>query len=99
MAIKLTKTTINMAAKRGLSIQPGIGGNGNDQWKTIEITGLGDDGEPWDEFAAAYRITDDGWFFDCSCWGVEDWPLWIPDENRLRELLDLMAEDILSRRK
>ena len=82
-----------MAEKRGFSIQPSIGGNADDQWETIEITGL-TEGEPWDEFAAAYRSTDNGWFFDCSCWDAEDWPYWIRDENHLRELLDFMATEI-----
>ena len=83
-----------MAARRGISIQPGLGGNANHDWPTIEIGVIDSDGEPSDEFIAAYRESENGWFFDCTCWGAEDWPYLIRDDRHLRSLLDLIAVEV-----
>ena len=96
----ITKTTINMAARRGVSFLL----TENDQCHslktssrvdTLEISRLIGLDEPADEFAALYRITDDGLFFMGSCReNAEEWPQWIPDERTLRDLMHAIAMEV-----
>lgn len=95
-----SKITTNMALRRGIALV-------TDEWATdslgrpidrFYVTGIDDDGEPWDEFLASYQhnfAVDDASYTYCGgCWGVEDLPAWIESEKKLRAMLDTFAAEI-----
>ena len=86
----ISKTTINMAARRNVSLEIMNDAKLGD---VLEIARI-DDGEVADEFHALYRITADGLFWVSSCFNVEDWPNWIDSDAKLRSLLDLIAAEM-----
>ena len=59
----------------------------------VEITGMDEYGDAWDEYLAAYTITEGGLHYCGTCWTGEDHdlPNWIPDEAALRAHLDGFA--------
>ena len=90
--IKLSKTLHNMASRRGIvidvvTLQDRIG-------RDFEALDIGN--EEYPEVCAFYRISDDGFYFDCASWQCEDWPGWIRDEAHLRTLLDDMSAELKS---
>ena len=97
--MKITQTTINMAARRGVAFRL----TENDQCHslktsspvdTLEISRLIAD-EPADEYAALYRITDDGLQFVDSCHAnCDEWPQWIADDRQLREMMHAIALEV-----
>ncbi|MFZ9091903.1 MAG: hypothetical protein ACO3FE_17645 [Planctomycetaceae bacterium] len=91
--MKVTKTTINMARRRGFAITVIEDDELNGGRTSVEFAAI-DDGEPADEHAALYTMTPDGLFFAGGCGDTEEWPYWIPDETRLRALLPAMADEI-----
>jgi len=95
--MEISKTTINMAAKRGVSIIIYV--NQGDKNETlVEFCGIGEDGEAIDEFTAMYCLTADGLHWRGSCFSglTEEWPNWITDDSHLRGLLDAMAVEIIN---
>ncbi len=99
--MRISKTTINMAARRGLALvvrehddcvtQDMLRHSDGDTISTVEISAVCD-GEPADEYAALYRITSTGLFFlNALTTDSEDWPYCIPDDASLRALLPAMA--------
>jgi len=88
--MKISKTTISMAARRGVAITVIPEDKLNNGQTSVEFAQL-EDGEPADEHAALYTLTADGLFFAGGCDDTEDWPHWIEDETRLRALLPAMA--------
>jgi len=91
--MKISKTTINMAARRGLAITVIEDDNLNDGRTSVEFAAI-DDGEPADEYAALYTLTPNGLFFVNGCGDTEEWPYWIADETRLRLYLPYMAAEV-----
>ena len=91
----ITKTTINMARRRGIAISIWENDETRDGKTTVEFVKMDDDGEAFDEYHAAYDLADDGLFFVGSCVGnTEDWPRWIENEQHLRNLLDAMSAEM-----
>ena len=88
--MKISKTTINMAARRGVAITVVPEDEFNDGKTSVEFARLYD-GEPADEHTARYTLTAGGLFFVGGCFDTEDWPYWIQDETHLRALLPAMA--------
>ena len=92
--MKVTKTTINMARRRGFAITVTEDDELNGGKTSVEFAAL-DNGEPADEHAARYTLTADGLFFAGSCLkNAEEWPYWIESEAYLRTLLPAMANEI-----
>ena len=89
----LTKTTINMARRRGLAITVTEDDELNGGISSVEFAAI-DDGEPADEYAALYTMTSGGLFFVGGCGDTEEWPYWIQSESHLRALLPAMAAAI-----
>ena len=89
----LTKTTINMAARRGFAITVIEDDKLNAGRTSVEFAAI-DDGEPADEYAALYTMTSDGLFFVDGCGDTEEWPHWIQSESHLRAMLPGMADEI-----
>ncbi len=88
--MKISKTTFNMAKRRGLELEIGTAQDklGRD-FPALLIHGH------WQSDAVAfYRIKEDGLFFD-GCHVGEDWPYWIQSDASLRTCLDAMAEAML----
>jgi hypothetical protein len=84
----LDRTTMNMAAKRGL-----------DLWfyrscvdSAVENRLMVSLVESDDDSHVTYRVKDDGFYFD-RAWGVdsEEWPNWIQGAWHIRLLLDAMS--------
>jgi hypothetical protein len=102
--MKITKTTINMAAKRNIAIVVNEDDRNLDGLyrrregevvTTVELSAIGEDGEAADEYAALYRLTGKGMFFIDSLTGDRaEWPHWIEDESTMRGLLDAMAAEV-----
>ena len=91
--MKISKTTINMARRRGLAITVIEDDELNDGKTSVEFAAI-DDEEPADEHAALYTLTPKGLFFVGGCGDTEEWPYWIQDETHLRALLPAMAAAI-----
>ena len=91
--MKISKTTINMARRRGLAITVIEDDELNDGRTSVEFAAI-DDGEPADEHAALYTMTPEGLFFAGGCGDTEEWPNWIQSESHLRALLPAMADEI-----
>ncbi len=91
---KLTKTTTNKATRNGLAV--GIfaakSERTGEEYETIEIAEWEEE-EAADEFIAAYRINRDGSYtYDGTCKdGCHDFPAWIENEQKLRDLLPEFA--------
>ena len=102
--MKITQTTINMAAKRSVAITineddcnlDGLYRRREDEVvTTVELSAIDEDGEAADEYSALYRLTGNGLFFVDSLTGDRaEWPHWIEDESTLRGLLDAMATEV-----
>lgn len=100
--MKITKTTINMAARRGVSLlvleddnvaQELFRHQDDEQVDILEISSADEDGEPADEYDAMYRIGSDGLYYLGSCTGRgEEFPYYIGTDKALRALLPAMAE-------
>ena len=97
----LTKTTENMAARRGISFfitnndqnvpQSMFRRNEEETVSTIEISAL-TDGEAADEYDAIYRLTVNGLYYMGSMTGRgEEFPYYIGTDKALRALLPAMA--------
>jgi hypothetical protein len=91
--MKISKTTINMAARRGFAITVTEDDELNGGRTSVEFAAI-DDGEPIDEHTARYTLTTDGLFFAGGCGDTEEWPHWIQDETHLRALLPAIAAAI-----
>ncbi len=92
----ISKTTINMARKRGVHFEIREGdtfARKNATLTTLEICGM-TDGEAWDEYHALYEIKEDGLHFVMGCFDTQEWPNWIESDSHLRGLLNPMAEAI-----
>lgn len=89
----ITKTTINMAARRNLAITVIENDSLRDGRTSVEFSAL-QDGEAADEYAAMYELTASGLFFIDGCCDTEEWPNWIADETTLRALLPAMAAEV-----
>jgi len=92
--MKISKTTINMAARRGVAITVTRKDEFNDGKTSVYFSRLVDYGfgpEPIDECTARYTLAADGLFFGGGCYDTEGWPHWIEDESHLRELLPALA--------
>jgi|DEB0MinimDraft_3_1074331.scaffolds.fasta_scaffold285701_1 hypothetical protein len=91
--MRITKTTINMAARRNMAITIIENDSLRDGRTSVEFAAL-QDGEAADEHAAVYDLHAMGMFFIGGCGDTEEWPNWIPDEATLRTLLPAMAEAV-----
>ncbi|MFZ9048729.1 MAG: hypothetical protein ACO20Y_08075 [Poseidonia sp.] len=91
--MKISKTTINMAARRGVAMIVTPEDELNNGRTSVEFAKL-EDGEPADEYAALYTLTAEGLFFVNGCDDTEEWPYWIQDETRLRAYLPAMAAEV-----
>lgn len=80
---KITKTTINMATRRGLDL---IFFDDN-AVILLNIAPLDSDSDA----GVYYRVTDGGLFFDSATVNSEDWPRWIATDSKLRAYLGDMA--------
>lgn len=90
--MKLSKTTINKGRRNGLEIVlDEIEDKAGEMVPSLEIYGIGEDGELHMEYTAAYRNTDDGLFFSGGCFDTEDMPHWIKTERALRDLIPAFA--------
>jgi hypothetical protein len=98
----LTKTTENMAARRGICLfitdndqnvpQSMFRRHEDDTVRTIEISVL-TDGEAADEYDAIYRLTVNGLYYMGSMTGRgEEFPHYIGTDKALRGLLPAMAD-------
>jgi len=87
--MNISKTTINMAKRRGISIEV----MSDSQFgEVVEITRI-EDGEVLDEYAALYVIRDGGMFFvnGCDDRVAEEFAYWIKDDSELRSHLDVIS--------
>jgi hypothetical protein len=87
----ITKTTVNMAKRRGIHLEVY-----QDESETmVEFCGFDQDGQPYDEYNALYRLTSDGLHWVGSCFqDSEEWPNWIESDRHLRQLLPAIAEEV-----
>lgn len=88
--MRISKTTINMAARRGVAITVIEDDELRDGRTSVEFARLLD-GEPIDEHEALYDMKADGLFFVGGCGDTEEWPYWIKTDTDLRALLPAMA--------
>ena len=91
--MKISKTTINMAARRGVAMTVTPEDELSNGQTSVEFARF-EDGEPIDEHTARYTLTADGLFFAGGCGDTEEWPHWIQDETHLRALLPAIAAAI-----
>ena len=89
--MNISKTTFNMASRRGIELELGTAQDklGRD-FPALLIHGHEDS-----DAVAFYRVKDDGLYFD-GCHYGEDWPCWIQSDASLRTYLDAMAGALLS---
>ena len=86
--MEITKTTINMATRRGLDLE--IFRDGEQGILLLNVA-LPKDHAAGNDAGVYYRVTNDGLFFDSATINVEDWPHWIASDAKLRVHLDDMA--------
>ena len=87
--MNISKTTINMAKRRGVSIEVM---SDSQLGEVVEIARI-EDGEVADEYAALYVIKSDGLFFvnGCDSRIAEEFAYWIKDDATLRSHLDAIS--------
>jgi len=87
--MNISKTTVNMAKRRGVSIEVM---NDSQLGEVVEIARI-EDGEVADEYAALYSISSEGMFFvnGCDSRIAEEFAYWIKDEATLRSHLDTIS--------
>ena len=86
--MEITKTTINMATRRGLDLEIF---HDDAQDVLLLNVALTKDNDAGNDAGVYYRVADGGLFFDSATINVEDWPHWIASDTKLRACLDEMA--------
>ncbi|SCA58117.1 conserved hypothetical protein [Candidatus Terasakiella magnetica] len=89
----ISKTTYNMARKRGFIIEldtwPSAFGEDHEDVLSLTFHELDEDGHPdYDNFFASYRVEEQGLFWKGQIYGNgEEFPHWIASEEALRHVI------------